>query len=79
MLSWLQHPGTETFQTYLSNLDEALDIMVLTTPKTSSLDKVRDELLAKRLFIRELLNMFKALPSDYRAEDKRRAEQEGVS
>jgi len=53
--------------------------MVLTTPKTSSLDKVRDELLAKRLFIRELLNMFKALPSDYRAEDKRRAEQEGVS
>lgn len=57
LISLTQHPGWEAFLQYLMGLDEAFDIMCLNQPKTSALDKVRDALLERRLFIREILHM----------------------
>ncbi len=69
----MQHPGHKAFIQYLTELDEAFDIIVLTAPKAlTGVDNMIKELLGKRILIRELLHMFKDLknPSNQNKEQR---------
>ena len=61
LISLCQHPGWAAFQQYLTELDEAYDIMCLNAPKTAGVNEAKNALLERRLQIRELQNMFRGI------------------
>ena len=62
LISLLSHPGHKAFVQYLKELDEAFDLIILSSSKTlMHSERLIYEFFGKRVLIREFVRMFEQI------------------